>query len=196
MKDIRSRLARCTILFAGPVVCAASRPASCQDASASESSQSKSLADTVRENKAKKAAKATKIFTDDDNSFHKSPLPQLNLDGDDNSDEILNAILKYRESHKPEEVEKAVRDWYDETDGYLANSIHDSIESKNLRQSNLNNGYEMYESGGDWERCEKRRRAEMRSARLDAQRIQQDRQRVGRIQQAFMQSARDYSTTG
>lgn len=185
MNRIPRRLAGCALLFAGLLVIACATPGFPQDTSSSVGQQ-KSLADTARETKANKNAKATKVFTDDNTSFRKSPLPQLNLDGDDNSDEILDAILKYQESHKPEEVEKAVHDWYDESDGYLANAIHDSIESRNLRQSNLSNSYEMCQYGGDYEQCAKRRQAEMRGARLDAQRVQQDGQRVGRIQQAFL----------
>jgi hypothetical protein len=181
------RLTGCVLSFAGLLLITVATPIFSQNTASSATGQQKSLADTVRETKAGKTAKATKVFTDDDETaFRKSPLPQLNLDGDDNSDEILDAILKYQASHKPEETEKAVHDWYDETDGFLANAIHDSIESRNLRQSNLSNSYEMCQSGGDYEQCAKRRQAEMRGARLDAQRIQQDGQRVGRIQQAFL----------
>ncbi len=118
--------------------------------------------------------------------LRKSPLPRLNLDGDDNSDEILEAIVKYRQGHKADETEQAVRDWYLECDTSLGAAIHDSVDSRNLRQSNITNGYELCQLGGDYERCEKRRQAEARGARLDAARIQQDGQRIGRIQQALI----------
>lgn len=154
--------------------------------SAASSGQSKSVADVARAAQTQKTTKATKVFTDDDNGFRKSPLPQLSLDGDDNCEDVLDSILKYRETHTPEEVEKAVHDWYDETDALLANAIHDSIQSKDLRQSNITNGYEMCQAGGDYEQCEKRRRAEARGARLDAMRVQQDGQRIGRLQQDFI----------
>jgi hypothetical protein len=157
-----------------------------QDSPATPSDQSKSIADVARAAHAQKTTKAAKVFTDEDNGFRKNPLPQLSLDGDDNFEDVLDAVMKYRETHTPEEVEKAVHDWYDETDALLASAIHDSIESKDLRQSNITNGYEMCQSGGDYEQCEKRRRAEARGARLDAMRVQQDGQRIGRIQQDFM----------
>jgi hypothetical protein len=185
MNGIRRGSAGYALVFAG-LLGAVAVPVFAQYPAPSTTGQQKSLADIARETKANKTAKAPKVFTDDNTSFRKSPLPQLNLDGDDNSDEILDAILKYRDSHKPEEVEKTVRDWYDGTDGYLANAIHDSIEARKLRQSNLNNSYEMCQYGGDYEQCAKRRQAEMRGARLDAQRVQQDGQLVGRIQQAFL----------
>jgi hypothetical protein len=145
-----------------------------------------SIADVARAAHTQKTTKAAKVFTDDDNGFRKSPLPQLSLDGDDNCEDVLDAILKYKEAHTPEEVEKAVHDWYDENDALLANAIHDSLESKSLRQSNITNGYEMCQAGGDYEQCEKRRRAEARGARLDAMRVQEDGVRIGRIQQDFI----------
>jgi hypothetical protein len=122
------RLTGCVVLFAGLLLILVATPIFSQNTASSATGQQKSLADTVRETKASKTAKATKVFTDhDETAFRKSPLPQLNLDGDDNNDEILDAILKYQASHKPGEVEKTVHDWYDETDGFLANAIHDSI---------------------------------------------------------------------
>ena len=126
------------------------------------------------------------MFTDEDMELRKSPLPRLNLDGDDNSDEVLEAIIKYRKTHKADETEQAVRDWYLECDTALSAAIHDSVDSRNLRQSNITNGYELCQLGGDYERCEKRRQAEARGARLDAARIQQDGQSIGRIQQALI----------
>lgn len=120
MNGIRRRSAGYALVFAGLLLGAVAVPVFTQDQAPSTTGEQKSLADTARETKANKTAKATKVFTDDNTSFRKSPLPQLNLGGDDNSDEILDAILKYRDSHKPEEIEKTVRDWYDETDSYLA----------------------------------------------------------------------------
>ena len=109
MNRIRRGFAGCALLFAGLLLPAAATPSFPQDTSSS-AGQQKSLADTAREPRANQATKATRVFTDDNTSFRKSPRPQLNLDGDDNSDEILDSILKYQESHKPEEVEKVVHD--------------------------------------------------------------------------------------
>jgi hypothetical protein len=145
-----------------------------------------SVAAAAQATKARKAAKATKVFSDENMELRKNPLPRLNLDGDDNSDDVLEAILKYRASHKPEETEQVVHDWYDEFDTVLGAAIHDSVDSRNLRQYNVSNGYELCQSGGDYEHCEKRRQAEARGARLDAAHIQDDGQRISRVQQAFL----------
>ena len=44
----------------------------------------------------------------------------------------------------------------------------------------------MCRSAGDYEHCEKRRQAEARGTRLDAAHIEDDGQRIGRIQQTFI----------
>jgi hypothetical protein len=172
-------------LFAAPATSHASPQNSTSPASSGTGS-AQSVAAAAQEAKARKTAKATKVFSDDDMDLRKSPLPRLNLDGDDNSDDVLDAILKYRQAHKPEENEQAVHDWYDEFDTLLGAAIHDTVDSRSLRQSNVTNGYELCQLGGDYERCEKRRQAEARGARLDAAHMQQDGQRISRIQQAFI----------
>jgi hypothetical protein len=95
-------------------------PATCQTTlPESTANQDKSIATVAREGKANKA-RAAKVFNDDDMEVHKSPLPVLNLEGDDNTDLILQAIAKYKESHKPEQTEQVIHDWYDEYDAMLA----------------------------------------------------------------------------
>jgi len=157
-----------------------------QSSASTPQDQSKSVAAVVRDAKANKAAHATKVFTDDDMEAHKSPIPMLNLDGDDNSDLIIQAIQKYKESHKPEETEQVVHDWYDEYDAMLASSAREAGQYRSLRESNTVNGYDLCQQSTDWDHCEKRRQAELRGQRMDAVKIRQDMERVGRIQQGLM----------
>jgi hypothetical protein len=76
-------------LFAVPATSQITPPESTTD-------QSKSVANAARQAKTNKA-RAAKVFTDDDMEVHKSPLPVMNLEGDDNTDLILKAIAKYKE---------------------------------------------------------------------------------------------------
>ena len=45
------------------------------------------------------SAKAKHVFTDDDMSLRKSPIPSITLQGVENTEEILNAIHDFRASH-------------------------------------------------------------------------------------------------
>lgn len=144
-----------------------------------------SLAGAARDAKAGKSHVA-KVFTDEDMDLRRGPIPRLNLDGVDNSDEILEAIAKYRANHKPEEVEEAIHAWYDEHDTLLNAAIQQGNDYRSLRQSNIANGYELCQESGDYEKCEQRRRAEMRGARLDNQIIRDNGLQSARLQQGLI----------
>ena len=147
--------------------------------------QAKSVANAARQAKTNKT-RAAKVFTDDDVEGHKSPLPVLNLAGDDNTDLILQAIAKYKESHKPEETEQVIHDWYDEYDAILAANAREASQYRSLRETNTLNGYDLCQQSDDYEHCEKRRQSELRGQRMDGAKIRQDMERVGRIQQGLM----------
>jgi hypothetical protein len=129
---------------------------------------------------------AAKVFTDDDMEVHKSPLPVLNLEGDDNTDAILRAIAKYKETHNAEQTEQVVHDWYDEYDAMLASNAREAGMYRSLRESNTYNGYDLCQQSTDYEHCEKRRQSELRGQRMDGLKIRQDMERIGRIQQGLM----------
>jgi hypothetical protein len=145
-----------------------------------------SLAAAAQDAKAKKAGKAKKVFTDEDMEVRKGPFPKLNLQGVDNGDEILRGMIEYKKKHSAEETETAIHAWYDEHDAILLSAIEESIQLRNLRNANTANGYELCQEGGDYEKCEKRRRSEVRGAWYDQNKISEDGYKMGRIQQAFM----------
>jgi hypothetical protein len=130
--------------------------------------------------------RVARVFTDEDMEVRRGPIPRLNLDGVENSDEILEAINKYRVTHKPEEVEQAIHDWYDEYDTLLNAAIKQDNDYRNLRQANIANGYELCQQSGDYEKCEQRRQAEMRGARLDNQIIRDNGLHSARLQQGLI----------
>ncbi len=150
----------------------------------STTEQSKSVASAARQAKTGKT-RAAKVFTDDDMEAHKSPLPVMNLEGDDNTDLILKAIANYKESHKPEETEQVIHDWYEEYDAMLAANAREANQYQSLRETNTLNGYDLCEQSRDYEHCEKRRLSELRGQRMDGAKIRQDMERVGRIQQGL-----------
>jgi hypothetical protein len=136
--------------------------------------------------KTKKPAHTAKVFTDEDMEVRKNPLPELNLEGDDNSDEVLAAIAKYKESHKPEETEQVVHDGYEEYDAMLASNAREANQFRTNRESNTYNGYDLCQQSDDYEHCEKRRLSELRGQRMDAITVRNSMQRVGRIQPGLM----------
>lgn len=151
--------------------------------------QTSPLAAAAQEAKARKP-KAAKVFTDEDMDVHKSPIPIMNLDGDENTDAVVEAIQKYKEKHKAEETEAVVHDWYDEYDAMLASNAREAGQYRFLRETNTLNGYDLCQQSRDYEHCEKRRQSEIRGQRMDAAKIRQDMENVGRIQQGLMKVQR------
>ncbi len=145
-----------------------------------------SLAETVRRAKAQKSGTAKKVFTDDNLEAAAGPLPGLKMDGAENADDIVTAIAQYKQSHTPDQTEDAVRRWYEKYDEELAAAIQANLDIKTLRDENLNNGYELCQQGRDYEKCEKRRRAELGGARHDQAEINNNNNLVVRIQHSFM----------
>jgi hypothetical protein len=160
-----------------------SQQSNCPRPTANETTPS--VAAAARAAKARRG-QAQQVFTDEVMETRKGPLPRLSMEGVDNSDEIIAAIGKYKEKHSPEEVEQAVHDWYDEYDTELNAAITQVNDFRNLRDANVLNGYELCQQSADYEKCERRRQAEMRGARLDNQIIRDNGLHTARIQQAMI----------
>jgi len=153
--------------------------------SSGSSSDNSSVAAAAQAAKARKA-KTAKVFTDEDMEVHKSPIPVMNLEGDDNTETVIAAIQTYKDKHKSEETEQAVHDWYDEYDAMLASNAREANMYRTLRQSNTYNGYDLCQQSTDYEHCEKRRLSELRGQRMDALKVNENMSKVGRIQQGLM----------
>lgn len=144
-----------------------------------------SLADMVRGSKAQKNAHAKKVLTDEDMEVSAGPLPRLKMDGAENADEVVAAISAYKAKHNSEEMEKAVRIWYERYDQILAAAIQENLDLKTLRDENLNNGFELCQQSQDYEHCQNRRMAEARGARHDQAEMAQNSNLMVRIQHSF-----------
>ena len=110
----------------------------------------------------------------------------LNMEGVDNSAEVVTAILEYTAKHSKDETENAVHAWYDRYDSMLAATIHDNDETRKRRESTNFTGYQLCQQSPSYENCEARRQAEVRGARADGFDVMDNNKLIARVQQAFM----------
>jgi hypothetical protein len=144
------------------------------------------LGTMVRNSKNQTPTRSRKVITEDDMDALANKLPRLRMDGPENSDEIVAAIGEYKQSHTPEETEAAIQAWYERYDQDLAAAIQHNQVVSTLREENLSNGYEMCREGGDYQKCEGRRRAEYIGQRHDQYTISRNMLLETRIQHVFM----------
>jgi hypothetical protein len=154
--------------------------------SADQPAPTQSLAEIAKQAQKNKSAHAKKLITEDELDAMKGPIPRISMEGADNADEIVAAIGAYQAKHTKEETEQVVHDWYDNYDTMLGTAIHDSLESKDRRDSTLFTGFQLCQQSDDYQKCELKRQAEMRGARHDQLVMRDDGMVMGRIQQCFM----------
>ncbi|HLW86696.1 MAG TPA: hypothetical protein VKR60_15875 [Candidatus Sulfotelmatobacter sp.] len=172
-----------------------SAPVSCTTSPPTTGDQNASVAAAARTTK-KPAARAKKVIDDDDLALHQGPIPRLNLDGVDNTAEIVAAIKKYKEIHTPQQTEQALHDWFDETNDVLTAALRETNALRDIRESNTNNSNDLCQDSGDWEQCQKLRMADARGARRDQNSIRNDGFVTGRIQQALQKIRSDLFLVG
>jgi len=125
-----------------------------QDTKPSEEQSGKSLADLAKEAKKNKAASAAKkVVTDDDIVSQHGPLPSIKFDDDDNSEEIVEAVTNYRRTHKPEETEQAIHDWFNDYDSILRATIKSQTQTMSVQQSMNNYAYRMCQDSSNYSQC-------------------------------------------
>jgi hypothetical protein len=146
----------------------------------------KSLADVAKELKKSKTLPAKKLITNDDLEAKQGPLPKLMLDGDDNSDEIIDAIGDYRAKHTAEETEQVVRDWWGQYDSILATAARRNSTANERRATMSYNGALACEDSPGSQTCQNRYRVEMHLAHDDQIAQRDSWALMGRIQQSFM----------
>jgi hypothetical protein len=170
---------------ASPPAATTSKPAA-STADASGETSSSPLAAAARSTKAQKAAKAKKVFTDEDMEATAGPLPRLKMDGAENADEVVAAICKYKTTHTPEQTEEAMHIWYDRYDEMLQAAIRVNLDVQTLRAANMSNGYELCVQSQDYRQCQNRQMAEQRGARNDQLELAKNNNLTVRIQHSFM----------
>jgi hypothetical protein len=177
------------------VACFASLPSIGQTGSGTDSAP---LGDIAKKNKAATAAKAKVVVNDDNLHSQRGPIPAISLEGVDNSDEIAHAIREFRKTHTPAETEEAIRHWYDEFDGMLADTLDDNsrlIKRKEDRALNEATG-SYYGQDGDYNRAMQRRNSAILEDRSDFRQQRKDGLMVGKIQQTFIKVRNDLQIIG
>jgi hypothetical protein len=145
-----------------------------------------SLGAVARNSKKPGSTPAKRVITEDDMDAPANILPRLRMEGAENGDEIIAAIAKYKQSHTPEETEAVVQGWYERYDEELAAAIRQNQTVNSLREENNSNGFEICREGGDYQKCEGRRRAEYIGGRHDQSTIMSNTALEVRIQHVFM----------
>ncbi len=142
---------------------------------------SSSLADAAK--KAHEGKAKSKVVISDENFVPaRGPLPDLNIEGLDNSDEVLKAIHEYRKTHTPVETEQVVHDWYDRYDVQFQNALD---QNTSIRTRAQDRSAEPAEYPNDYRKYQEQRTTEMRSVLQDQRTMQKNNLLVARIQQSF-----------
>ncbi len=149
-----------------------------------------SLGEVARQNREKKAnqPKAKTVIDDDTRPSIKntSPFPEIQEQGFDNSDDVTKAMEDYRLSHSPEEMEGAVKQWYESHDKALQTAID---EGKMLKERHLNriNGRSLNvtDRTNDYQQYYRQRDTERDLDDYDRKKCESDGLLTTRIQQAF-----------
>jgi len=148
---------------------------------------SDSLADAARSAHAP-AAKSKKVITDESLNFDRGPLPDMNIDGVDNSDDIVKAISKYKQDHTPEETEQAVRGWYDRYDMMFQKALDENNAIHSRSQDRLNHPPTLVYGGEEevpYRRLDEIRRDQQLSDLQNQRKVQRNGLLEARIQQTF-----------
>jgi hypothetical protein len=145
----------------------------------------KSVAEIAKSAKKPSSMHAKKLITNEDLEGNDT-LPKLSLDGDDNTDEIVQAIGEYKSNHSKDETEEAVHDWYSRYDSILASSAQQNAHTQKQRSSTDYHDYWNCQDFPNYENCVLRRRQDMLDQHDAQLRIGANFAAIGRIQQGFM----------
>ena len=151
-----------------------------------QDSPQKSLADLAKEAQARKTAHAKTVISNDNlTAADKGPLPPLELDGPDNTDEIVQAIKAYCQEQKPKECETLVHDWYSRYFDMFTSARETSSSLSARLQDRSENGVD-FNPNRDPKQNRDLQRAEIKTLRNDQNTLKRYRFIMGRIQQAMM----------
>jgi hypothetical protein len=141
--------------------------------------QEVSLADAA---KAARGAKARSKVVIDEENFRsmRGPIPEMNIEGVDNSDAIIKAMDEYRRSHNPQETEIAIREWYNHYDLMFQHAFEQSAEIRDRAQDRYPDPHPYPD---DYRKYQEQRSTEIRSAIQDQRLIQKNGLLMARIQQ-------------
>jgi hypothetical protein len=188
VRTLRQSLVLATFISACILVCAGQQttPVAPAAPEPTGTGTEQSLGTVVRNSKKQANSYAKKVITENDMDAAANQLPRIRMDGAENADEIIAAIGNYKAIHTPEQTEEVVQAWYERYDTDLAAAIQQNITVNTLREENFSNGNEMCREGGDWQKCEGRRRAEYIGQRHDQYTIMKNAALEVRVQHVFM----------
>ncbi len=148
-----------------------------------------SLADAARKARSDKASQPkSKVVIDDDSSTlkNRSPFPDLNVHGLDNSEDVAREIDGFRATHSPAEAEAASRQWYEDHDQHfmmLAKEQQLLSERHNQRQNEI----QAYpDRNTDWRKYQQEQMLRQQSDDADKKRMAENMLVIGRIQQGLL----------
>ena len=139
------------------------------------------------------SAKAKKVFTDEDMSARRGPIPSIALQGPENTEEILNAIHEFRANHDPASTEEAVHKWFDQETATLSDAIdastrmqkHNQLRAENAQDTNSYPRYN-YPQDYDSSRYRESMTSQVWSQRIETRTSQENVQIIARVQQVMM----------
>lgn len=179
----RSRI----LVLAVVALAATSLSAQQEDSACDTKADTKSLGEIV--SKTSSGSTTSKIRIDDDSldgviSKVKAPIPDISLEGLDNSDEIVTAINDYKSHHSPEETETVLKDWRDRHEAIL---IRAAEENKALsdRLQDQRYYYREQTDSDDYRKAQQQYLDQQKSAQLNQRSMMENGMRIGRIQQTF-----------
>ena len=153
------------------------------------------LGDVAKKNKINSKSKAKRVFTDDDLSVRKNPIPAIALEGVDNTQLVLDTIHEFKTTHDPAETERVVHEWFDEQSEVLSAAIdannriaqHNQVKMEAAQDGyGYGNQYGNASYDGDYSKIRQRQLSEMWAQRSDARSNRDNWQVVMRIQQTFL----------
>ena len=140
-----------------------------------------SLVDAARKGREGKT-KSKVVITDENLASDRGPLPDINIEGVDNSDDIVKAIDQYRRAHTPAETEHVVRDWYDRCDLLFQ---HAFAENEELKARAQDRSVQPQEYSDDYEKYREQRSAEVHSQLQDSRTYHKNGLLMARLQQTL-----------
>jgi hypothetical protein len=159
-----------------------------EDSACDTKAETKSLGEIA--SKKPSGPTTAKIRIDDDSldgviSKVKAPIPDIVLDGLDNSDEIVTAISDYKAHHTPEETEAMLKDWWERHEAML---IRAADENKALSDRRQDQRYYLSEqsTSDDYRKVQQQYLNAEKSSQMDQRSMMGNGMRIGRIQQTFM----------
>jgi hypothetical protein len=140
-----------------------------------------SLVDAARKARDSKA-KSKVVITDENLNSDRGPLPDINIEGVDNSDDIVKAIDQYRRTHTLAETEHVIRDWYNRYDLLFQ---HAFAENEELRLRAQDRSVEPHEYSDDYVKYREQRSSEIHSQLQDSRTTQKNGLLMARLQQTL-----------